>query len=960
MDRQPPFPMHSITLLGTPRRFASHLSAAAVAVTCALALPAQTVAPAAPAASGGGETVELSPFTVAADRDVGYVATSSLAGSRLNSDLRDTPIALSVMTAEFLRDLGANNVNEAIEFATNAENDRKDGTGNGYESSAFAYSVRGYGSTVARNYFRFAVLADSYALERLDIARGPNALLSGIGSPGGFINSTTKTARLDRDAARIELQVGEWDHRRASLDVSRTLIPQRLALRLNAVAQDAGSWREWGFEDRKGLHLAATFKPFAQTAVRAEAERGDVKQVRPRPWTGINWYGGWQAAGSPLSLAWGVRPPGSNADSATNLTAEYGNVIAPQLPYGTRAVNLQNFWLSNSPRQGILSNPMNIRDESVHPFSANIQGPGARQNWDYKVLGVFVEQAIGRNLTIEGAYYYQAEDRLSGRPIAFGDIGLRVDLNTQIPVFNAAGVQTGTQPNPNLGRYVTRHWYNEDTYARESNDYRLSASYSLELGKLGSHRLAAMYQFAERTQDQVSRREANLSPTRRNPNLGNTANRVWRLTYLDLVRGSRLERGAHDFREYPGEPGPILGAANFGFASGLYDAAANRSLSEVSSFIGALQSFFFNRRLVTTVGLRRDHVVEYGSTQTLDPVTAAVREVRLNGTPSLDSWKTTTSAGLVFHLTPKLSVFANASEAFVPQVGQSAFGEIANPRPVGNITGEGRDVGLRFTLPENRLSVSLAYYFTNQDNARTFWSGAWVDAPITAIWDALDIDRTISAPTNADVLSQEVDGFEFEAVANPVRNLRVSFNATKSNLITRNRFPNMINYVAANRDQWLSAGSQPMLVPTYGATIRDAVAYIDTIVERENNFWGRSPQKQRDWTANLFLRYDLPLQRLRGLYVGGGANYRGPMTVGYELDGRRLTGFDQTTVSALLGYAGKVRKTRFTIQLNVDNALNNDDWYPVNVEYRAADRAFEYNMQMPDPRRWRLTASIAY
>src|SRR5829696_5027913 len=63
---------------------------------------AQVVQPAPPPS---GEVVELSPFTVNTTSDVGYVAENTLAGSRLNTRLRDTASSVAVFTKEFLDDL---------------------------------------------------------------------------------------------------------------------------------------------------------------------------------------------------------------------------------------------------------------------------------------------------------------------------------------------------------------------------------------------------------------------------------------------------------------------------------------------------------------------------------------------------------------------------------------------------------------------------------------------------------------------------------------------------------------------------------------------------------------------------------------------------------------------------------------------------------------------------------------
>src|SRR6186713_3223285 len=67
---------------------------------------AQSVPPATTARNAAsGETIELTPFVIREDQDTGYVATSSLAGSRLNTSLRDTAASLSVLTKEFMDDI---------------------------------------------------------------------------------------------------------------------------------------------------------------------------------------------------------------------------------------------------------------------------------------------------------------------------------------------------------------------------------------------------------------------------------------------------------------------------------------------------------------------------------------------------------------------------------------------------------------------------------------------------------------------------------------------------------------------------------------------------------------------------------------------------------------------------------------------------------------------------------------
>ena len=67
------------------------------------------------------EIIELSPFTVSSTTDVGYTATSTLAGTRLRTDLKDLGSAISVITKEFLKDTGATDAGTLLSYTTNTE-----------------------------------------------------------------------------------------------------------------------------------------------------------------------------------------------------------------------------------------------------------------------------------------------------------------------------------------------------------------------------------------------------------------------------------------------------------------------------------------------------------------------------------------------------------------------------------------------------------------------------------------------------------------------------------------------------------------------------------------------------------------------------------------------------------------------------------------------------------------------
>jgi outer membrane receptor protein involved in Fe transport len=218
-------------------------------------------------------TVVLSPFEVRTDQDKGFVASSSLAGGRLAGQLADTPVAYSVLTRDFIDALQLTDLTEMVKWAPNsydlADNNQTYDTG-----GSIRLASRGVASnSPQRNFFPVYYNFDSYNLGRLDLARGPNAILFGTSGVGGTANSVTKTARTDRRFTELQFSYGPTDSKRFTLDHNQPL-GKTAALRLNALYNDREGWRDGDIEKRKGATLAATWKVFRNTEIRAEAERG--------------------------------------------------------------------------------------------------------------------------------------------------------------------------------------------------------------------------------------------------------------------------------------------------------------------------------------------------------------------------------------------------------------------------------------------------------------------------------------------------------------------------------------------------------------------------------------------------------------------------------------------------------------------------------------------------------------
>lgn len=271
---------------------------AAVPGLFAQAAKPSTPAPAAPPPDE--EVIQLSPFEVTAEQDSGYAATQTLAGTRIRTDLKDVGSALSVITKEFMSDIGATDNGTLLQYTTNAEVAGTRGTyaglGNGtsvdetgnLRSPGGAQRVRGLASADnTRDFFVTDIPWDSFNVDRIDIQRGPNSILFGLGSPAGIVNASTRPAEF-RNVRSVEARVGSYGSVRSSVDLNQELIDDVLAVRFSGLWDQEKFRQDPAYEDDERLYGALRFEPrlfknsSARTVLRANFESGEIEANRPR------------------------------------------------------------------------------------------------------------------------------------------------------------------------------------------------------------------------------------------------------------------------------------------------------------------------------------------------------------------------------------------------------------------------------------------------------------------------------------------------------------------------------------------------------------------------------------------------------------------------------------------------------------------------------------------------------
>jgi len=262
-------------------------------------LPAQSIA-SNPTQTPKPETekaIELSPFVVQSEKDTGYQASSTLAGTRLNTPVKDLGASISIYTKDFLTDIGATNSSDLLIFATGMEAAGPGGNFSGATNDINSVQVLGdsvranpqQGSRTrglsapnfTRGFYTTNIAFDSYNTETVTINRGPNAILFGVGSPAGVVDTSLLRPNLRRDTNKVEVRYGDNDSLRASFDFNRVLVKGKLAVRLAALHDEERYDQRPAYEEKKRIYGAATFEPFKSTALRLNFETGRTKANRP-------------------------------------------------------------------------------------------------------------------------------------------------------------------------------------------------------------------------------------------------------------------------------------------------------------------------------------------------------------------------------------------------------------------------------------------------------------------------------------------------------------------------------------------------------------------------------------------------------------------------------------------------------------------------------------------------------
>jgi hypothetical protein len=738
-------------------------------------------------ASTRDEVVSLSPFQVTGAGDRGYYAANTMSATRLNSKIEDLAASITVVTKEQMADFAMLDINDIFAYEAGTE-----GTGNFTDFTMNASAnpidntqvdpsnanrIRGVGSAnISLSNFETSrrVPIDPINIDAVEISRGPNSNIFGLGDAAGTVNMVASSANLSRNRSQVQFRGDTFGGYRASLDVNRVLKPRVLSMRGSMVYQHDGYNLKPSGTDTVRLNGMVKFQPLKSTTLSASFSTYRLHGNRPNatmPRDGISF---WKNAGSPT---W---------DPMTQTTYINGQVfrVGGTLPNFFQSMNqtsgrgaslfavdygVVGLW---TPGRATLTNDPNNPNQTTHfyvnsapenvranqPLFSSQSSVSSKEIYDWTKVNLAAMNSISdktdtTTVQLEHIFLnrqrhllamqlgWMREDSDNRQRLQYGTPGSSGPTSGYLQVDPNIRLLTD-EPNPHfLQPYIGI----PDTIISDlpllHDTYRGQLAYRLNLAEeknwvrwLGMHQLAGYAEYKDHIRRKFVYRDAILSDhawlpanSPRATGTSSFVSREYMQWYVGDSVGQNVDYAPKDFPygTYTYTWGNALTGqrreqATIGMAAASDSGTAGTSNIRkiLKTRGGVIQSHLLDGRIITTFGMREDkNYVKRGVAGRL-LADGRTHDFAWDNQWSEDDWNfsegPTRTAGVVVKPLRWVHLHANKSDSFQP----------ANPainlqgQYLGNPSGLGEDYGFSLSLFDGKLILRANQYKTTQLKAR--------------------------------------------------------------------------------------------------------------------------------------------------------------------------------------------------------------------------------------------------
>lgn len=927
----------------------------------------------------------LSPFEIHSSEVSGYQASSTLAGSRINTNLKDIAASITIVTEDLIDDVGAVDLNDILVYMANTESTRnftsagERGTADDNADNPHAQNrVRGLGSAdLTRDFFRSIganVGIDSYNVERVTINRGPNSILYGLGNPSGVVNYRTKNAYIGNNAYEFSARYGSHDDIRGNFDMNLQLVKDKLAVRLLGVAADRGFQQQPSYLRDKRLTTSVVYKPFEGSTIRLNYETVGQDQNHPNAITPIDHVSEYINQGRP---AWNAATDNYVDDRPSYLTSVQGETqVAVYNADGTPSYFFMgdggtSRWATVAQQNHNdvdIYTLLGFSDNKIAPFHDMNMNPNLRE-MDYSALTLTWDQKITKDLFVNVGYYNESLNNLNYYFTRTFEI--RVDNNTHLP---------DGRVNPHYGEtYIPqRSLDNRNTSKRTNDMIRGTATYELDfetkfddswLKWLGRHNFTVLAEVQETDYHSRAFNEIRENHTDYLDPSNRADHETWQTTRIRYLGGTADTR-ATIAPVVPqlapkGVPNSYYNPNTGTWEHDFFDlqwALKRHDLGgeKVESSGSIWQSYLLDGRVVGTAGWRKDNNTADQGTYNVIGSDGMVIDGNKTSEGSPVEGDTATY-GVVVHPLSWLSLHYNESENFTPAASDvNMFGE-----RIGPPSGTGTDYGFSLTLLDGKFNARVNWYNVEQVNSRLPWGASM----FLAQWELLVIDEWIfpaiaaqagldyqrqtplavgdgRIKTTADVQSE---GLEIEIAYNPTENLRIMANISQQDAVRSGIAKSVARFLDQALPYW---ESHSLWDGEYNYNVWgvdgppkafwEAYPYGRSLTFNADE--GASNPQIREWRANVIANYTFTEGVLDGWNFGGAVRYQSEAAIGFPTinENGLVVGLDLDnayTDDATLDldlWVGMSRmimndKVRMNVQLNIQNVTRSEGFQAINA-----------------------------
>lgn len=213
-------------------------------------------------------SVEASAEATASNTTEDYVASEARTATKTDGLLIESPQSISVITEQQIIDQGGQTLQDMVRYSAGVTSEAY-----GLDNRGDWLFIRGTEHTEYRDGLRVQSQTyhlprpHAYALDRVEVLRGPSSVLYGASTVGGNVNLISKRPQTKAER-EINVQYGMYDHKQVGIDLTGPLNDDPTMLyRIVAMGMDSGS--QVDHTDMQNWFIAPsfTFKPSDQTSL---------------------------------------------------------------------------------------------------------------------------------------------------------------------------------------------------------------------------------------------------------------------------------------------------------------------------------------------------------------------------------------------------------------------------------------------------------------------------------------------------------------------------------------------------------------------------------------------------------------------------------------------------------------------------------------------------------------------